>query len=105
MSQPTKAEFQKLSDLVTTLDKGFEIVQKDVELAGTTAARAEQDQQTLRDELANLRIEVAVLRQKVDDHIKQVELWDSRRWGLIVVLIGAVLSLASGLIVTLANRR
>lgn len=58
----------------------------------------------LRQELALVRQENAVLRQQLQDHIRQVELWDGRRWGLFVLLIGAVLSLASGLIVTLAKR-
>ncbi|MCE9564709.1 MAG: hypothetical protein K8U57_21970 [Planctomycetes bacterium] len=65
----------------------------------------------LRDEIADdrkapiaLEKENAILRQQLQEHIKQVELWDSRRWGLIVLLLGAVLSLASGLIVTLAKK-
>jgi type II secretory pathway component PulL len=48
--------------------------------------------------------ELALLRQQFDKHVKDVELWDGRRWGLLVVLVGAVLSLASGLIVTLARK-
>jgi AcrR family transcriptional regulator len=59
-------------------------------------------------EVAVLRQENAVLRQQHQDHIKQTELQDSRRWGLFIalagVLLGAVLSLASGLIVTLARK-
>jgi hypothetical protein len=55
-------------------------------------------------DLAALRQENAVLRQLVQDHINQYQEWDRRRWGLITLLIGAVLSLASGLIVTLARK-
>jgi chromosome segregation ATPase len=58
----------------------------------------------LRQELAGLRQENAVLRQQLQDHVAQYQEWDRRRWGLIVMLIGAVLSLASGLIVTLARK-
>jgi hypothetical protein len=65
--------------------------------------QAEEEQQAQ----VALEREVAVLRQQLHDHLKQVELRDSRRWSLIValtgVLVGAVLSLASGLIVTLAK--
>jgi hypothetical protein len=57
-----------------------------------------------RDEVAALRQENALLRQRVEDHLKHVEEWDRRRWGLIVLLIGTILSLASGLIVTLARK-
>ena len=58
----------------------------------------------LRKELAEARQENAVLRQQLQDHVRQVELWDGRRWGLFVLLFGTVLSLASGLIVAL-NRK
>jgi hypothetical protein len=58
----------------------------------------------LQAELATLRQENAVLRQQLQDHVAQYQEWDRRRWGLIVMLIGAVLSLASGLIVTLARK-
>ena len=58
----------------------------------------------LQRETAELRQENAILKQQLQDHIKQVELWDNRRWSLIVLLIGAVLSLASGLIATLARK-
>lgn len=57
-----------------------------------------------RDERVRLQIENATLRQQLQDHIAQYQEWDRRRWGLIVMLIGAVLSLASGLIVTLARK-
>ena len=55
-------------------------------------------------ELALLRQENAVLRQRLDDHLKRVETWSARLWALVSVLIGAVLSLASGLIVTLVRK-
>ncbi|MBA4067008.1 MAG: hypothetical protein C0501_25520 [Isosphaera sp.] len=58
----------------------------------------------LRRELAAARQENAVLRQQFQDHLAQYQEWDRRRWGLIVLLIGTVFSLASGLIVTLAKK-
>jgi hypothetical protein len=57
-----------------------------------------------RDARAASDRENAALRQQLQDHIAQYQEWDRRRWGLIVMLIGAVLSLASGLIVTLARK-
>jgi len=57
-----------------------------------------------REDISSLRQENALLRQRLDDHLKRVELWDNRRWGLIVLMAGALLSLASGLIVTLARK-
>jgi len=74
--------------------------------AVTTRALTELKGQVdkLREELAASKQENALLRQQPQDHMKQVEVWDNRRWGLFVLLIGAVLSLASGLIVTLARK-
>jgi hypothetical protein len=59
---------------------------------------------TFQTELTLLRLENSALKQQLQDHLAQYQEWDRRRWGLIVMLIGAVLSLASGLIVTLARK-
>lgn len=58
----------------------------------------------LKSETAHLRQENAVLKQQLQDHIKQVEVWDGRRWGLFVLLVGAVLSLSSGLVISLSRK-
>ena len=58
----------------------------------------------LRRELGETRVELAVLRQQLQDHIKRADLADSRRWGLIILALGAIFSLATGLIVTLARK-
>jgi len=58
----------------------------------------------VRKEIADLRQENAVLRQQLQDHVEQYREWDRRRWGFISLLIGAVFTLASGLIVTLAKK-
>lgn len=60
--------------------------------------------EALQAEVAALRQENAVLRQQLQDHVAQYQEWDRRRWGLFVLLIGAVMSLASGLVVTLAKK-
>lgn len=54
--------------------------------------------------IADVRQENAVLRQQLQDHISQYQEWDRRRWALIMLLVGTVLSLAAGLIVTLAKK-
>lgn len=60
--------------------------------------------ESLQAELTAERQERAALKQQLSDHIKHTELSDSRRWALILALFGASLSLASGLIVTLARK-
>jgi uncharacterized protein (DUF3084 family) len=46
----------------------------------------------------------AVLRQQFLDHLAQYQEWDKRRWGLIVMVFGAVLSSFVGLVVALAKK-
>jgi predicted nucleic acid-binding Zn-ribbon protein len=60
--------------------------------------------QALKDSLADLRHELALAKQQLADTNQRIEEWDRRWWGFVVVLIGALLSLASGLIVTLARK-
>lgn len=74
-------------------------------------ATRERDVVLLREEVVeerkartSLEKENAVLKQLLQDHIKRVEVWDGRRWGLIVLLVGAVLSLSSGLVISLARK-
>lgn len=81
---------------------------------GTITARIDElreevgEQQSAREKLAEavheLRRDVDLLKQRLEDHLKRVETWDSRRWALIVLLAGALLSLASGLVLLLLRR-
>ncbi len=66
--------------------------------------RADARIESFQAELAAASQENAVLRQRFDDHLKRVETWSARLWALVSILIGAVLSLASGLIVTLVRK-
>lgn len=58
----------------------------------------------LRRELADARQETAVLKKLLEEHIKKTDLADSRRWGLIILALGAIFSLASALIVSLTRK-
>lgn len=49
-------------------------------------------------------VETAALKQQLADHLAQYQEWDRRRWGLYVVLVGAVFTLASGLVATPARK-
>jgi chromosome segregation ATPase len=95
-----KADAKELKDLRqenALLRQHLEAVLRDVkELQGERKADST--------EIKELRQENALLRQRLDDHFKRVDTWSGRLWALIVVLIGAVMSLASGLIISL-NRK
>jgi hypothetical protein len=58
----------------------------------------------LRESLHETNVEAALLRQRLDDHLKRMDVWGGRLWAFVLALIGAVLSLAAGLIVTLTKK-
>src|SRR5438128_213439 len=51
-----------------------------------------------------VRADCDLMKHRLDEQQKQLDKWDSRVWGLVIVLIGAILSLASGLIVALSRK-
>ena len=58
----------------------------------------------LQSELTASRIESAALKQELQGHLAQYQEWDRRRWGLLIVLFGAVMSMATAVLVTLARK-
>ncbi len=46
----------------------------------------------------------ALLQQRHDDYVRRAEVWGQRWWALVPLLVGAVLSLCSALIVALARK-
>ena len=74
--------------------------------AETTELRKENAE--LRRELAELKQEttnaITAIKQQLQDHLAQYQEWDKRRWGLIVMVFGAVLSSLLGLFVTLVRK-
>ena len=112
MAKTPTEQFKEIAVSLKSLDERLESVRK-VEvvelrrqLDEERAAGRDRDRQLteLRLENAELRQDNAVLKQLVQDHIAQYQEWDRRRWALILALIVAILSLASGLIVTLSKR-
>lgn len=80
---------------------------REVDILRERDATRERDLQRLESKLDaehdarhKLEVELADPKRQLQDHLAQYQEWDKRRWGLIVVLIGAVLSLPSGLIVS-----
>lgn len=58
----------------------------------------------LRAELAATKQDTAVLKQQLLDHLAQYQEQDKRRWGLIMLWLGGVMSLVSGLIAALSRK-
>jgi hypothetical protein len=56
-----------------------------------------------REARIGLQVENSALKQQFHDHLAQYQEWDKRRWGLIVLVFGAVLSSVLGLIVARAK--
>ena len=88
-----------------------DVLEERVATGVTEFKRLEMTDDKLLEEIKSLRVDVtemqketALLRQRLDEHLKRVEKWDTRFWGLIVVLVGALLSLSAGLIVVLVKK-
>ena len=64
--------------------------------------RAELDEE--RKARISLEKDNATLRQQFQDHLTQYQETDRRRWGLMGLFIGAILSLGSGLVVALVKK-
>ena len=111
MAKSPTEQIRELTTDVRVLEAGNESLREQAAYLKATDQKRQDENVELRRELTELRRELAdirqdnaVLKQQLQDHIAQYQEWDRRRWGWIVLLLGAVLSLASGLIVTLARK-
>jgi len=92
------------SDKISAVEKVVAVLE-----AVTTQLRVEVNtlKADLRESLLNLA-ELskthALLQQRHDDHVRRAEVWGQRWWALVLLLVGAVLSLCSALIVALARK-
>lgn len=105
-------DIQRQCDVLTERDSNrrerVEGLATDLEQEQVERTAADEKHRTgvveLRRELADARQEAAVLKKLLEEHIKKTDLADSRRWGLIVLALGAIFSLATGLIVSLTKK-
>ena len=75
-----------------------------VKVLQSQASEFARIQEELRGSLATLDKNHALLQQRHDDHVRRAEVWGQRWWALVPLLVGAVLSLCSALIVSLARK-
>jgi hypothetical protein len=59
--------------------------------------------ENLKVSLTELRQEIAVINQKLAELTKRIDVWDTRIWSFVVLAIATLLSLASGLVVTVVT--
>lgn len=85
-----------LTERVTELDQNF------VSLRERMSAM--DDIKADRLEVAHIRQEIALLRQRFDDQQRRAEEWDRRRWGLGGMFAAATLTFIANLIVAWVNR-
>jgi chromosome segregation ATPase len=109
-----KSANDQIRELITdvrVLEAGNESARAQLAELKTTAQKRQSEVGELRNEIVELRLalaearnETALLRRQFEDHLAQYQEADRRRWGLINVLIGALLSVVSGLIGALVRK-
>jgi chromosome segregation ATPase len=104
VTQPTKAEFQKLSELATTLDKRVELVQSQVDAVGKLTEKVEQSHDKLRELVADLKAEVRGLAGTVEEMKKKIDESDRRLWMLVGLIVAAVLTFVANIVVALVRK-
>jgi len=92
------------TDRITEVERNTIVLQTEVIYLKQSLNDANILNREAESKLTEVRQEVAVLKQRLDEQTKRVEMWSNRLWGLISILIGAILALSSGLIVTLARK-
>lgn len=104
MPRPPSEFVRELSNDVNLLQNLDRRREQDLERLGSRIDKQDARIEQLTRELALARQDRAALRQRSDDQTRQTEAATARLWGLLTLCIGAALSLASGLIVTLARK-
>ena len=94
---PKPNYYHELEALVRLLDERVEGLRHETGELKTAA-------DDLRENMGKDRREMAISNERLETQIKRLDEWDRRLWGLVALVFGALLSLACGLIVTLATR-
>ena len=97
MAKSPTEQIRELEKTIVAMQASLEHTRRDVDDATSGIKEGEISANEIRQELA-------LLRQRLEDHLKRMDVWGSRLWAFVLALIGAVLSLAAGLIVTLAKK-
>jgi predicted nuclease with TOPRIM domain len=88
-----KSATEQIRELITD----FTLLSERADNLKREAEKLEQNDAHLLERVVSLEKELALLRQRFEDHLKRVEVLDSRNWNIKTLVFGAVLSLVSGL--------
>jgi hypothetical protein len=104
VSQPTKADYTKLSDtLQAALQNGVEY-RKDIEYLRSAVADLKKEAEKARDQVTTLQTQNAILQANFADLTKRWDESDRRRWTVYGVMIAAGLSFVANLILLFLKR-
>ncbi len=88
------------TEQIADLRFDFGVIKQRVETLDRDVEEIHADRKADAYELKDLRQQVGLLAQRIDEQAKRYEEWERRRWSLITLLVGAFLSLAASLVVT-----
>jgi len=86
------------------LKEAVRLVERAVEALRERQQESRSEVKQLRETVETSSKQIAVLEQRLGEIAKRIDENDRRWWGLVTLFAGALLSLASGLIVTLAKK-
>jgi hypothetical protein len=96
------------AEIIRALEKLVIAIEERQRLAQKTQDDLVPQARDMDRRLAELDKALALVSQRLEDHLKRVEIWDSRRWGLVIAVLlaifGSALSFAGGIIVALAKK-
>ncbi len=104
MSQPTKADFQRLNDIVVETDKSLDVAWNEIQGLDIHCTKLEQTIEKLRDQCSELGSQVRVLDAGFADFKKRWEESDHRRWTIYGVMLAAALTFIANLTLLLLRK-
>ena len=104
MFRQNRCKVTKQEDFNNKLTKNVEILESKLSAADKITDGLVNKVETVNERILELSKDVAVVKQQIADQGKRIDEWDRRLWGLVSLTIGALLSLAAGLIVVLVKR-
>ena len=92
------------SDKISAVEKAVAVLEAVTTQLRVDVNRLKDDLRDSHADLAELTKNHALLQQRHDDYVRRAEVWGQRWWALVPLLLGAVLTLCSGLVVALARK-